>query len=139
MSFASGGDAIILSGNGSVSATVNSERQVKISGKVISDLPLVSIMVLDPNGNVDYAGFVEAEESGVFSITYVTECKEAGRYKVAIRALDFSMPVCAYFMYDPVNNELESLKIAEVSISPSFESGKTENSAEVPNDIQKIK
>lgn len=69
----------------SVSATVNSEGLVTISGKINDSAGrMVNIMVHDPNGSLDYLNTCLTETGGLFSVSYAMANTAEGEYKVTI-------------------------------------------------------
>ena len=119
-------------------AGVNTDKKVKITGFASSGAGRqISVMVTDPQGNIDYLGTTTSTGSGNFECSYTMSNTMTGRYTVLLGTLGLASPVTAYFDY-VYGVELKNLFLSNGSLSPSFQPDVTSYAATVSGNVSSI-
>lgn len=127
-----------ISSNLTANASIDSNRQVTVSGTVSSGAgQIISIMITDPGKNVEYACETVSTIGGSYRFSYTLSNTVKGRYTAAVRALGVAQPVTAYFDYG-TDAGLKNLSISSGNLSPAFSADVTSYSASVSNSINGI-
>jgi len=113
-------------------AKVNKQKLVSINGVLSSGFgEQVSVMVRDPNGNVNYLNSSISSDEGDFGFTYSLSGKVKGKYSVMVGAKGMEVTANTYFIYDPGNADLKNLLINQTDINPQFSPSNTNYTAHV--------
>lgn len=124
---------------GTASAAINGDKLVSIKGSIgLDQNRQVTIMVEDPEGNVDYLGTTETTAGGAFHFSYTLTNESKGQYKVSVGAQYLLSPLSASFLYDANSPELSRLELSDGSLSPAFAGDKTEYSADLSYTTSKV-
>ncbi len=125
--------------DGTVEAAIDADKVVSVSGTIGSDENRqVTIMVKDPNDNVDYLATTETTAGGDFQFTYPLINETKGQYNVFVGARYLSSPLSASFLYDYHTPALSRLELSDGRLSPAFASDETEYSATVAYETKKV-
>ena len=94
----------------SVSATVNSEGLVTISGKISEGAGrMVNIMVHDPNGSLNYMNTCLSGNDGLFRVSYVMVNADGGEYTVTIGTKGAVNVAAASFVHSAKNCDVTAI------------------------------
>ena len=116
----------------SVWAEISREKQVAISGAIGSGGgQQVSVMILDPNGKIEYLETATSAIGGGFQFSYTMSNTTRGRYDVTIGAAGLLPAASTYFIYDPGNAGLKDLAISNAFLNSIFLPEVTEYTAYV--------
>lgn len=98
--------------NLTVSAQVdNSTKDVNITGTISGEADQqVSVVVLNPSGNVDFMDQVKSDSDGYFNFQYTLDESEGGTYTVKVGGSGVSNPVTTSFTYQPDKKTKSSSK-----------------------------
>ena len=120
----------------SVKASIDSNKQVSVTGSVgVKGYP-VSVMITDPGGKLEYADSTISGEAGSFRFAYTLSNTAVGKYNVTINSFGLSGPATTSFVYGDVS--LKSLSVAGASISPRFDSNTMQYAASVEYEVTDI-
>jgi len=123
-----------LSKDGYVTAEVNKKKLVTISGATgLAAEQQVSVMIRDPNDQLEYINTTKSTAEGKFLFTYKISNSVKGKYSVIVGAEGIGQ-LTTEFIYEPINLNLEALTINKGSLTPEFSSDQTEYSTVVDYD-----
>lgn len=121
-----------------VSAVVDDSGRVTISGKVSNEGgKIVNALVMNQNGEVNYANSTTSRKNGAFSFTYRLPDSAYGNYKVIVNTSD-AKPVITTFSYGS-ENRLSSLKVNTGTLAPAFSPDVTEYRVTVDSNKSRIR
>lgn len=120
-----------VSSSVSVKAEIDRKKQVTIDGTVNLQGQQISVMVIDPKGNIEYVDTTTSGIGGTFLFSYNMLNDTRGRYNVTVGALSLASPAATYFIYDPGNADLRDLVISGGSLTPQFTADKIQYSVSV--------
>ena len=104
----------------SVTAQIDREKQVTVSGTTASPGQQVSVMITDPSGKIEYLNSTTSGTAGLFQVSYTMSNSTKGRYDVTVRGFGLTSPELTYFIYDPDNADLRQLTISNGILIPGF-------------------
>lgn len=132
------GGSVSAAESSSVSATIDSDQLVTISG-MISAGPgqMVTILVTDPSGNVDYINGAVTAGLGNFQVAYTMPSVTPGTYQVTVNTLTEARPLKTTFAYG-VNNELKSLSLSKGGLNKAFAANETEYAVNVDSRVDSL-
>lgn len=116
--------------------SVNTDKRVAINGKVSTGAgQQVSVMVTDPQGNLDYVNNTTSTSGGSYQVTYTLTNTMTGRYTVSLGALGLARPVKKTFDVEPA---LQNLALNNCSLIPSFKSDVIAYTASVSSSVNSV-
>jgi len=133
--------AKVLTTNLTAKANIDDKKKVTVNGTVSTGAgQQITIMITDPDKNIEYLNNVTSSEDGKFSLSYTMSNNTKGKYKVTVGAVGLSEPIITYFTYGKLskNADLKDLKISSGNLDKAFESGTTSYNVSVESNVNSI-
>ncbi|MBN2794645.1 MAG: cadherin-like beta sandwich domain-containing protein, partial [Clostridia bacterium] len=129
---------VMLTSDMNLNASLDEEKRVKIQGEATTSEALVSIMVMNPLGEVDYVGYTKSQKDKTFLLNYKFDGEIPGLYSVFVNTLDMVRPAMTSFKCLSMENHLENLTVSGIALSPSFDQETLVYAADVPYIQEKV-
>ena len=124
-------DKKVLSPVVTANADISKKKVVTVKGNIgLKSTRFVSVMVMDPDGKLDYVNNTTSKVDGSYQFDYTLSSSTKGTYKVYVATLGIQKPVVTQFNYNPIV-ELSGLALENAAFTPGFSSMVTEYNSTV--------